>query len=376
MVLRAEARLARRLHDRGLYRALQCPAGREVLDPPAVRADEVMVVTGEILRELVARELVVRHDAVHDAGVFEHDEVAVHRALRELGAPGQDLGDREGSIRGREHVEQLYARRCHALLLTGEPLPRRFLQLAASRHDRRGYRRPAIRCAPMNATERFVALVSAEEQLVRLDVGAFCIAAHAHPDLDIDAGCARLDDLAAGCASPTFAAVRAHLFGAMGFRGNDEDYGDPENSFLDSVLDRRVGLPITLAVLVIEVARRLGVAVEGVGMPGHFLVRDVATDGVWCDPFAGGALLDLDGCRRRFDAVFLGAREFDPSFLVGTSPRAILARLLANLEQGRLANDPAQLVWMCELHTAIPGLSAAEHRMLTARLRRLRARWN
>jgi regulator of sirC expression with transglutaminase-like and TPR domain len=228
----------------------------------------------------------------------------------------------------------------------------------------------------MNATERFVALVAGEESQVRLDVGALCIAAHAHPTLDVDAGCARFDELAAGCTSATFAGVRGHLFGTLGFRGNDEDYADPENSFLDSVIERRVGLPIALAVLVIEVARRLGVEVVGVGMPGHFLVREVGAEGVWCDPFAGGVLLDRDACRRRFDAVFLGARAFDPSFLAGTSSRAILARMLANLEQGRLANDPAQLRWMCELHAAIPGLSVVEHRWVAARLRRLRARWN
>lgn len=228
----------------------------------------------------------------------------------------------------------------------------------------------------MNATERFVALVRAEEPQVRLDVGAFCIAAHAHPALDVDAACASLDDLAAGCDDATFAAVRSHVFDRWGFRGNDEDYDDPENSFLDSVLDRRVGLPITLAVLVIEVARRVGVAVVGVGMPGHFLLREAVADDVWCDPFAGGELLDLDACRARFDAVFAGARPFDPSYLAATSSRAILARILANLEQGRLSNDPVQLTWMCELHAAIPGLSLAEQRQLTSRLRHLRARWN
>ena len=119
---------------------------------------------------------------------------------------------------------------------------------------------------------------------MRLDVAAFCLAAHAHPGLDVDARCARLDELAQRCPTPTFDGMRAYLFETLGFRGNTRDYGDPENSFLDSVLERRLGIPISLAVVVMEVGRRIGAPVHGVGMPGHFLVMDAARDGVWCDP--------------------------------------------------------------------------------------------
>ncbi len=154
----------------------------------------------------------------------------------------------------------------------------------------------------MDATERFAAAVARPAGEMRLDVAAFCLAAHARPDLDVDDQCAELDGLAERCPAPTFDAMRRYLFETLGFRGNTRDYGDPENSFLDSVLRRRLGIPISLAVVMMEVGRRIGAPVHGVGMPGHFLVMDASRDGVWCDPFHGGALYDIEGCRRLFAA--------------------------------------------------------------------------
>src|SRR3954468_18824427 len=112
------------------------------------------------------------------------------------------------------------------------------------------------RMAPSEATERLAALVAGPEGALPLDEAAFLVAAHAHPGLDVDAQLRRLDDLAAGVAAPHLDALRRHLFGELGFSGNDVDYYDPANSFLDDVLDRRLGLPITLAVLMMEVGRR------------------------------------------------------------------------------------------------------------------------
>jgi regulator of sirC expression with transglutaminase-like and TPR domain len=229
----------------------------------------------------------------------------------------------------------------------------------------------------MNAKQRFAAAVAGASADVRLDEAAFCIAACAHPGLDVDEWCDRLDVIASGC-DATFDAIRVHLAETLEFRGNTEEYGDPENSFLDSVITRRVGIPITLSVLMMEVGRRAGVAIEGVGMPGHFLVRDVSEGpaagdaGVWCDPFGGFARLDRDGCRAIFDRVYGGRVAFDPSYLTGVSAHATLARMLANLEQGPLAADPAQLAWMSDLHLALPDLTAAER----ARITRTRAAWN
>src|SRR3954447_2577528 len=228
----------------------------------------------------------------------------------------------------------------------------------------------------MEATERFATAIGAPAAEVRLDVAAFCIAAHAHPGLDVDTWCERLDELAAACAEPSFDGLRAHLFEQERFAGNIDDYADPENSFLDSVLTRRTGIPITLSVVMIEVGRRLGIPIAGVGMPGHFLVKDLSQRELWCDPFHGGALYDLAECRAVFAGIYGGDSGFHPSYLAPISPVAILARMLTNLEQGRLAGDPRHLEWMYELHSALPQLRDDERAQLRAKLTTLRARWN
>jgi regulator of sirC expression with transglutaminase-like and TPR domain len=211
---------------------------------------------------------------------------------------------------------------------------------------------------------------------MRLDVAALCIAAHAHAGLDIDRECARLDDLANGCPTPTFEGMREYLFETLGFRGNTRDYGDPENSFLDSVLERRVGIPISLAIVMMEVGRRIGAPVHGVGMPGHFLVMDASMQGVWCDPFHGGVLYDLEGCRELYSRVHGSARGFSRALLAPTSPHAIVVRMLTNLESGRLAGDPMALAWLCELHLSVPDLGAEQRTRISTTQRAVRARWN
>lgn len=228
----------------------------------------------------------------------------------------------------------------------------------------------------MDARKRFAAEVAAPDELVRLDLAALCIAAHAHPGLDVDAWCRRVDDLAAGCREATFDGVREHLFGRLRFGGDRETYDDPENSFLDSVLERRKGIPITLSILVIEVARRLGVTVLPVGMPGHFLVQPAGGRAVWCDPFHGGALLGPEGCRALFAAVNGPGVPFRGDHLSPTPRRLVLARVLANLERGPLGRHPRHLAWMTALHLSIPGLPEPERERLRERLAGVRARWN
>ncbi len=220
----------------------------------------------------------------------------------------------------------------------------------------------------MDAREQFVAAVNQPAAEVPLDVAALCIAAHAHPALDIRESLALLDELAARCPAQTFDALRSHLFEQERYAGNLDNYADPENSFLDSVIERRLGIPITLSVLMITIGRRIGVDVQGVGMPGHFIVLDGERGNVWCDPFHGGAILDAVGCRRRFDLVYGGTLAFQPSFLLPTPPPSIVARMLANLERSELATDPVQKAWMCELHLAIPGLGFQEQLELADQL--------
>jgi regulator of sirC expression with transglutaminase-like and TPR domain len=215
----------------------------------------------------------------------------------------------------------------------------------------------------VDATDRFARLVRApkHELDAQLDVGALLIAAHARPGLDLDAYRRRLDDLAAACAEPVLAEVANQLFGVEGFHGNEADYYDPRNSYLDQVLDRRVGIPITLSVVLIEVARRVGIALEGVSMPGHFLVRLPGEPPVLLDPFEGGRLLSEHECEQRFRAVQGPAVPFDPGYLEPVGTIAILARMLNNLRNIHLQRqDSVSLEWVLRLRSLLPGATLDE----------------
>jgi regulator of sirC expression with transglutaminase-like and TPR domain len=215
-------------------------------------------------------------------------------------------------------------------------------------------------------TARFAELVQRPEEEVPLDEGALLIAAHANPELDVEFELGLLDDLAERCPAPTLDAWRRHLFVDLGFTGNVDDYYDPDNSFLDQVVRRRVGLPIALSVLGIEVGRRLGLRLGGVALPGHFLLRhDGGDEPLFVDPFAGGRVLDRRGCIERFHAVNGRTAPFVESYLDVVGPRAILGRMLANLRAiyaGR--GDLDGLAWVFALRLSIPGTPAIERREL------------
>jgi regulator of sirC expression with transglutaminase-like and TPR domain len=129
------------------------------------------------------------------------------------------------------------------------------------------------------------------------------------------------------------AAVGTVLFGEDGFRGNAGDYYDPRNSFLNDVLERRLGIPITLSVIYVEVAARAGLTARGVGFPGHFLVR-AEKDGAHCllDPFNGGAPLGGDDCEALLRRMHGASARLDPAHLRPVGTRQIVTRMLANLK--------------------------------------------
>jgi regulator of sirC expression with transglutaminase-like and TPR domain len=210
-------------------------------------------------------------------------------------------------------------------------------------------------------TARFAELVQQDDETLPLDEAALLIAAHAYPSLDLASELERLDRLAAGCPGDELDVVLEYLFGECGFTGNRLEYYDPRNSFLNDVVERRLGIPITLAVVAMEVGRRVGLPLLGVGMPGHFLVR---YGPVLVDPFTGGRRLTEDDCR-----ALLGGAPVDPTFLAPVGPRAIVARMLANLRQIYVqASDARSLEWVVSLRTAVPGTDPAELTTL-ARLR-------
>ena len=213
----------------------------------------------------------------------------------------------------------------------------------------------------MDPTTRFAELVEAPEDELPLDEAALLIAAHAQPELDIDAELAALDELALGIPERTLDGWRRHLFVDLGFSGNVKRYYDPSNSFLNQVLRRRRGLPITLSVLGMEVGRRIGLRLEGVGMPGHFLLRHGPD--AFVDPFDSGRLMDRAGCVERFHAVNGAAAPFEPSYLDPVGPHAIRARILNNLKSVYAARgEIAALSWVFDLRMALPGASPLEGR--------------
>ncbi|MCA1691831.1 MAG: transglutaminase-like domain-containing protein [Actinobacteria bacterium] len=215
-------------------------------------------------------------------------------------------------------------------------------------------------------TSRFAELVQGPESLVSLDRASLLIAAHAYPNLDVDAEVAALDDLATHCPEPTLEGWRRYLFEELRFTGNVEQYYDPANSFLNEVRRRRIGLPISLSVLGMEVGRRLGLGLVGVGMPGHFLIQHVDADPpVWVDPFAGGRVLDRAACEERFHVVNGASTPFLESYLDPVGPRAILARMLANLKAIYATRGNLEaLAWVFALRLAIPGIPPLERRDL------------
>ncbi|MEY2405442.1 MAG: hypothetical protein QOG39_358 [Acidimicrobiaceae bacterium] len=219
----------------------------------------------------------------------------------------------------------------------------------------------------MDPGARFAVLVQQAEDDIPLAEAALLVAAHAHPSVDVAAQLGRLDALAASCPASTLDALLDHLFVREGFTGNRDDYYDPANSYLDSVLERRLGIPLTLSIVAMEVGRRVGVPLVGIGMPGHFLVRPAGDAGVLIDAFEGGARLDRDDCERRHREVHGPGIPFDDTLLQPVGTRAVLARLLANLKSIHVArNDRGALRWILRLRVALPGIGLAERRELAS----------
>lgn len=134
-------------------------------------------------------------------------------------------------------------------------------------------------------------------------------------------------------------ALNRYLFTDLGYVGNREQFDDPRNSCLNEVMDRKTGIPITMAIVYIEVARRAGIRAEGINFPGHFLVRclqdlhtDDVDDGLIVDPFHTGAILNEPECRQLLEP-HLSDAAFDPSLLARATRRQILVRMLLNLKK-------------------------------------------
>ncbi|WP_171818605.1 SirB1 family protein [Pyxidicoccus fallax] len=202
------------------------------------------------------------------------------------------------------------------------------------------------------ARERLVSALAAEPP--RLDLAALAIATLGRPGLDAP-GCLHMLDVLAcrvqveaerlkekGEALAPLRALRHVLADIEGFRGNEEDYHSPENSFLDQVLERKVGLPITLSVVYLEVARRAGISLYGVPFPGHFLVaHDAGDHKLVMDPFHHGDILTEHGCEELLKRV-APQLKFDRSMLAPAPVELITYRMLSNLRRVYLGREDCE----------------------------------
>ena len=209
---------------------------------------------------------------------------------------------------------------------------------------------PAEKLLAAEARRRFAELVGRAEAAIGLAHAALLVAGEERAGADVDGYRARLLELGlrararvAGSLNDPVAALNRFVFDELGFAGNQENYYDARNSLLTCVLDERRGIPITLSVVYVELGRRAGLEVEGVGLPGHFVVRVRASVGgavetTLVDPFHR-RVIGEDDCQQLLDSLYGGQLALSEEHLRASTPREILARILRNLKavyaQGR-----------------------------------------
>lgn len=188
----------------------------------------------------------------------------------------------------------------------------------------------------------FDLLMELDTRYIRLDCAALHLARDEFPECVLTPHLVFLDQLAKEVAEMRpglsanlrYEAMRQVLVERHQFRGNEDDFYSPDNSYLNRVLDSRTGVPISLSVVWLEVARRLKWPVSGVGLPGHFIIRfDDEERFVLVDPFRMGRTLSIEDCQDLLDYHNSGSMEFTPSLLRPVCVRTILSRMLQNLRE-------------------------------------------
>lgn len=234
------------------------------------------------------------------------------------------------------------------------------------------------------ALERWKALLQREDETWTLEEAALLYAAPEYPEMDPETYLRKIDEVAEECREairtyglegPAAGRLCRYLFEVAGYLGNREEYGDPRNSYLNEVLDRKLGIPITLSVLAIAVGRRIGLPLQGVGMPGHFLIRSPNGPALF-DPFAGGLLVTPEECRERFESIYGSQLPWTEDYLEPVPQRSILARMLNNLKISYLQRrDLPRACRILEFFLALePG--SEQDRELLKRLRDWQSRSN
>ena len=216
--------------------------------------------------------------------------------------------------------------------------------------------------------EALLALLARRPSRIELDRAALEIARVEYPDLEATRYLEQLDHFAAAIAERAddlndgekfIRATNEYLFGELGFEGNQADYYNPDNSCLNRVLDTRRGIPISLSIIYIEIARRLAKPVSGVGLPGHFIVLyDDGRFRAWIDPFHAGALVDEARC-----CELSQMEALDPELLAPVDKRYIAMRMINNLRAVYFSrHEPGKAIRVLDLLIAADPASADEHK--------------
>lgn len=212
--------------------------------------------------------------------------------------------------------------------LAEDPILRRHARAIVGHFDR------------LNADNNFSAFCLRHGEDLDLEEGCWLLAATRFPEINIDAYVAIFDDYARDIcdrldfgAEPEglIAGLNAYIFKELGYVGNEEDYYEPENSYLNRVVDRRTGNPISLCMIYLAISRRLQLPITGIGLPGHFLCRfQNPRKEIYIDAFNQGRILTKTDCMKYLKQA---GYDFHEAFLIPASPRRILLRMCSNLHQ-------------------------------------------
>ncbi|MCU0565252.1 MAG: SirB1 family protein [Oculatellaceae cyanobacterium Prado106] len=201
------------------------------------------------------------------------------------------------------------------------------------------------------ARQRFYQEINQPDEQIDLAKAALYLAQEEYPDLDPEDYLNALDTLATEVAERLpgtryplriIQTINQYLYEDLGFTGNAEQYYDPRNSYLNQVIDRRTGIPITLSLVYLEVAQRLDFPMVGVGMPGHFMIRPAIEEmQIFVDPFHKGETMFAEDCQERLSEIYGRPMELRPEFMEPVGSRYFLARMLTNLKAIYLSQGDA-----------------------------------
>ena len=193
-----------------------------------------------------------------------------------------------------------------------------------------------------SARQYFYQEIQQPDESINLAKAALYIAQEEYPELDPEEYLNALDTMATELETrlPSsryplrmIQSINQYLYEDLGFTGNKIDYYDPSNSFLNDVIERKTGIPITLALVYMEVSKRVNFPMVGIGMPGHFLIRpDIADIEIFVDAFNGGEVMFTQDCQERLSQIYQQSVTLQPQFLAVVSNKQFLARILTNLK--------------------------------------------